>query len=363
MHEEETTRVELNARRGRGAVSNASGRFEAEQRFIVDDGWGSAERDLVTLKTTLSKDSSKSVITKNDSPDIGFDQSINPYRGCEHGCVYCYARPTHAWLGLSPGLDFESRLFFKPDAAAILEKELRHRRYRCRTIAMGTNTDPYQPVEQRHEITRSLLEVMGSFNQPVSIVTKSQSIVRDIDILGPMAEKGLVKVALSVTTLDRELARRMEPRAATPGRRLAAIRRLVEAGIPTGVMVAPVIPAINDMEIEKILEASAAAGAIGAAYVLLRLPLEIKSLWRDWLAEHYPDRADRVMSLMRQMRGGRDYDSTFGRRMKGQGPYARLIARRFKLACKRLGLDREGPELTTSLFQPPARPGDQLRLL
>ena len=363
MHEEETTRVELNSRRGRGAVSNASGRFEAEQRFIVDDGWGLAERDLVPLKTTLSKDSSKSVITKNDSPDIGFDQSINPYRGCEHGCVYCYARPTHAWLGLSPGLDFESRLFFKPDAAAILETELRHRRYRCRTIAMGTNTDPYQPIEQRHEITRSLLEVMDRFNQPVSIVTKSQSIVRDIDILGPMAEKGLVKVALSVTTLDRELARRMEPRAATPGRRLAAIRRLVEAGIPTGAMVAPVIPAINDMELEKILEASAAAGAIGAAYVLLRLPLEIKSLWRDWLAEHYPDRADRVMSLMRQMRGGRDYDSTFGRRMKGQGPYARLIARRFKLACKRLGLDREGPELTTSLFQPPARPGDQLRLL
>jgi DNA repair photolyase len=315
------------------------------------------------LRTTLSEDKSQSIIARNSSPDIGFDRSINPYRGCEHGCVYCFARPTHAWLGLSAGLDFESRLFYKPAAAALLEKALRRPHYRPAPIAMGTNTDPYQPAEQRFEITRQILEVLARFRHPVSIVTKSHSIVRDIDILAPMGQAGLAKVALSVTTLDRGLARRMEPRAATPERRLAAIRQLAEAGIPTGVMAAPVIPAINDMEIEAILEAAASAGAIGAGYILLRLPLEIKQLWAEWLAEHYPDRAAKVMALMRGMRGGRDYDPTFGRRMRGQGPYAELIRRRFKLAAKRLGIDGDGPTLDCSRFRPPPRPGEQLSLL
>jgi len=363
MVRNESTRIEAAARRGRGSISNASGRFERRTRHCFDDGWDSAGLPLPPLRTILSEDKSRSIIARNDSPDVGFEQSINPYRGCEHGCVYCFARPTHAWLGLSAGLDFESKLFFKPRAAELLERELRAPGYRCQPIAMGTNTDPYQPAEQRLEITRALLDVMLRFRQPVSIVTKSQAILRDLDLLSDLAADGLVKVALSVTTLDRRLARRMEPRAATPQRRLAAMRRLAGAGIPTGVMVAPVIPAINDAEIEAILAAAAEAGASGAGYVLLRLPLEIKELWREWLEEHYPERARKVMGLIRQSRGGRDYDATFGRRMKGQGPYAALIARRFRLARRRLGLEREGPPLDCSKFAPPPRPGDQLTLL
>ncbi len=360
---DETTRIPAEARRGRGAVSNASGRFESQTRFLADDGWGTAEREPPVRRTEVTIDASKSVIARNDSPDVGFDRSINPYRGCEHGCVYCFARPTHAWLGLSPGLDFESRLFAKPDAAEILLGELAKPGYDCRPIAMGTNTDPYQPLEQRMEITRSILEVLAAHDHPVTIVTKSHAIVRDIDILAPMAERNLVHVALSVTTLDRDLARVMEPRAATPRRRLAAIRRLREAGIPTGVMVAPVIPAINDMEIEEILQAAAWAGADGAAYVLLRLPLEIKDLWAEWLETHFPDRAGKVMRLLREMRGGHDYDARFGLRMKGTGPYAQLIQRRFRLAKKRLGLVAKDRDLDIGRFRRPVRPGDQLTLL
>jgi DNA repair photolyase len=357
------TQVPSEGRRGRGTVSNASGRFERETRHRFDDGWDSAAEPVPPLRTELTEDKSRSIIARNDSPDVPFEQSINPYRGCEHGCVYCFARPTHTFLGLSAGLDFESRLFFKPRAAELLEAELRRPGYRCRTIAMGTNTDPYQPVEQRFEITRAILEVMLAYRHPVSIVTKSQSILRDLDILSALAAERLVKVGISVTTLDRGLARAMEPRAATPERRLAAMRRLSQAGIPTGLMLAPVIPAINEAEIEAIVAAAAAAGAVGAGYVLLRLPLEIKQLWREWLAEHYPDRAERVMSLIRQTRGGREYDAAFGSRMRGQGPYAALIRRRFKLALKRHGLDREAPPLDASRFAPPPRPGDQLSLL
>jgi DNA repair photolyase len=285
MVRNESTRVGAESRRGRGSLSNASGRFERETRHCFDDGWETQAEPLAPLRTTLTEEKSRNVIARNESPDVGFETSINPYRGCEHGCIYCFARPTHAWLGLSPGLDFESRLLMKPDAAELLKRELQRPSYRCAPIAMGTNTDPYQPVEQRLEITRSLLEVLRRFRHPVSIVTKSNAIVRDLDILSELAVQGLVKAALSVTTLDRRLARRMEPRAPTPERRLAAIRRLSEAGIPTAAMVAPVIPAINDSEIEDIMSAVAEAGAIGASYVLLRLPLEIKELWREWLEE------------------------------------------------------------------------------
>ncbi len=359
---DETTKLPAETRRGRGAISNASGRFETHERFLADDGWDTAEREHTPRRTEVTIDSSKSVIAPNDSPDVGFDRSINPYRGCEHGCVYCFARPTHAWLGLSPGVDFESRLFAKPDAAQVLVGELAKPGYACRPIAMGTNTDPYQPLEQRMEITRSILQVLSEHDHPVTIVTKSHAIVRDIDILAPMAERRLVRVALSVTTLDRSLARVMEPRASTPQRRLAAIRRLTQAGIPTGAMVAPIIPAINDMEIEEILRACVWAGAGGAAYVLLRLPLEIKDLWAEWLETHFPDRAGKVMRLLREMRGGRDYDSRFSLRMRGTGPYAQLMARRFRLAKKRHGLDAEEPALDVGSFRKPIRPGDQLTL-
>ena len=278
--EDTTARMHPVGRRGRGAVSNHAGRYEAHEREWCDDGWGSLDQPPPSLTTSLTRDASRKVISFNESPDIGFDRSVNPYRGCEHGCIYCFARPTHAWLGLSPGLDFESKLSFKPDAPAVLERELRRRGYKCRVMAMGTNTDPYQPVERRLSVTRELLKVLARFNHPVSIVTKSNLVCRDIDILGKMAERGLVKVAVSVTTLERPLARAMEPRAPTPERRLAAIAALAKAGIPTAVMVAPVIPALTDMEMEAILGRAAANGAQGAGYILLRLPLEIKALWR-----------------------------------------------------------------------------------
>ncbi len=348
-------------RKGRGAVTNATGRFERHTYSAFDDGWPSGD-DPPPLRTTLSVDAARSVITYNKSPDIPFDRSINPYRGCEHGCVYCFARPTHAYYGLSPGLDFESRLFFKPDAADILEAELRHPGYRPSTIALGTNTDPYQPVEREKQLTRAILSVLSAYNHPVGIVTKSALVLRDIDILGPMAERGLAAVTISVTTRDRRLARLLEPRAPTPAKRLAAIEALNAAAIPTGVLAAPMIPALNDMELEDIMEAASRAGATGAGYVLLRLPLEIKGLFEEWLHNHFPDRADHVMSLVRDTRNGKAYRAEWGQRMKGSGAYAELLKQRFELARKRFGLDRRHLDLDASRFQPPPRPGDQLTM-
>jgi DNA repair photolyase len=351
--------------KGRGARSNESGRFEPTARVAFDDGWSTEEsEDLPPLRTTVAVDATRTIIARNDSPDIPFDRSINPYRGCEHGCVYCYARPTHAYLGLSPGLDFESRLFAKPDAARLLERELRAPSYRCQMLALGTNTDPYQPIERQHEITREILEVLSAFSHPVGIVTKSALVARDIDILAPMAKRNLAHVFLSITTLDPVLARRMEPRAATPAKRLTTIQALVEAGIPTGVMAAPMIPALNDSELEAILEAAAKAGATGASYILLRLPLEIKDLFGEWLDAHYPDRSNHVLNLIRDTRGGALYDPQFGERMRGKGVYATLLAKRFAMAAKRLGLNqRERAPLDTSQFKPPPKAGDQLTLL
>jgi len=354
--------VDAMRRRGRGAASNRSGRFEALGRVAFDDGWESLGT-LAALHTQVQEETPRRIITRNQSPDISFDRSINPYRGCEHGCIYCFARPTHAYYGLSPGLDFETRLFAKPNAAELLERELGDPKYAVRTIALGTNTDPYQPIERRYRITRRILEVLERCNHPVGIVTKSASITRDLDILAAMAERGLVKVALSVTTLDRRLARAMEPRASTPEKRLAAMEQLADTGVPTAVMAAPIIPALNDAEIEKILTRAKAAGAREAGFVMLRLPLEISGLFREWLEEHVPDRASRVMSLIRSMRGGKDYDAQWGRRMRGSGPYAWQIARRFELAAKRLGLNEERIVLRNDLFTPPVLPGQQLPLL
>jgi len=348
--------------RGRGALSNAVGRYERETRVLVDDGW-SADDELPPVKTEVLRDSARTIITRNQSPDISFDQSINPYKGCEHGCIYCFARPTHAYLGLSPGADFESKIFAKPNAAELLPRELSAPGYVPKVIAMGTNTDPYQPTEKRMRITRAILEVLYEFRHPVGIVTKSPLILRDLDILAPMAELGLAKVALSITTLERKLAREMEPRAGTPPRRLQAIKELHAAGIPAGVMFAPIIPALNDEELESVLEAAADAGALRAGYVLLRLPLEIKDLFREWLEANAPGRAKHVMSLVRQMRGGKDYDSTWHTRMRGTGPYAEMIARRFHMAVKRLGLNRGMSPLTLAKFRKPAQIGDQLALL
>ena len=346
--------------KGRGAVTNRPGRFERGDRPREDDGWNiGTELAEERPETTVTLDASRRIIARNESPDLGFDRSINPYRGCEHGCVYCFARPTHAWLGLSPGLDFETRLFAKPAAAERLREELADPRYKPAVMALGTNTDPYQPVERRLGITRQILEVLAECRHPVSIVTKSALVLRDIDILSAMAKDGLASVTLSVTTLDAALARRMEPRAPAVVRRLEAIRELSAAGIPTGALVAPVIPAINDMEIERILDAVSAAGATSAGYVLLRLPLEIKDLFDEWLAAHYPQRATRVMALIRDTRGGQAYDSRFGVRMKGEGPYAEMIKRRFALACRRLGLERRNIELRTDLFRAPRRKPDR----
>ncbi|TAL80968.1 MAG: PA0069 family radical SAM protein, partial [Beijerinckiaceae bacterium] len=341
--------------------SNESGRFEPHVRITEDDGWDSAE-DAPRLLTTITVERPKTIITRNDSPDISFDRSINPYRGCEHGCIYCFARPTHAYMGLSPGLDFESRLFVKPDAAVLLERELAAKNYQPKTIAIGTNTDPYQPIEREHRIMRQVLEVLARTNHPVGIVTKSALVLRDLDLLQPMAEKGLVKVALSVTTLDPVLARKMEPRAATPQRRLAAIAALAEAGIPTTVMVAPIIPALTDAEIETILARAYAAGAREAGYVMLRLPLELRDLFSEWLLAHYPDKFRHIMSLVRSVRDGKTYDATFGKRMTGSGPYAWMIGRRFEAAAAKIGFGRTRRKLRSDLFQPPARMGEQLRL-
>ena len=353
--------------RGRGALSNHVGRYEKQARVLVDDGWDDgwrAEDDSPPpLRTEVIQDATRSIITSNKSPDLSFDRSINPYRGCEHGCIYCFARPTHAYLGLSPGADFESRLFAKPNAAELLARELSAPGYVPRVIAMGTNTDPYQPLEKKMRITRSILEVLRDFRHPVAIVTKSPLILRDLDIQSEMAGMGLAKAALSVTTLDRHLARTMEPRAGTPARRLQAIAGLAEAGIPAGVMFAPAIPALNDHEMEAVLAAAAEAGARSAGYVLLRLPLEIKDLFREWLDAQVPGRAKHVMALIRQMRGGKDYDSQWNTRMKGTGPYAQMMARRFQLAVKKLGLNQTARPMAINNFRRPPRIGDQLSLL
>ncbi len=352
-------------RRGRGAVSNATGRFEPDVRVAIDDGWGSLDEPAPVLDTKLLRDSARSVITRNDSPDIPFDRSINPYRGCEHGCVYCFARPSHAYLGLSPGLDFESRIFVKEDAPALLEKELSHHSYRCRPMALGTNTDPYQPAEKKLHLMRRILDVLQRFNHPVMIVTKSALILRDVDILAAMAKERMASVALSVTTLDRGLARRLEPRAATPERRLDTIAALAAAGIPTSVLAAPMIPALNDMELERILDAAKTRGAKGAGYIFLRLPREIEGLFEEWLDIHAPGKAKHVMSLIRQSRGGKAYRSEFGTRMTGTGAYAELLRIRFETACRRLKLNqnRESRQLDCSRFRVPGRVGEQLRLL
>ena len=351
--------------KGRGAVTNQTNRYEKFTAQPVDDGWQRAgnEDDPPPLRTILIRDTSKTIIARNNSPDVPFEQSINPYRGCEHGCVYCFARPTHAFLGLSPGLDFESRILFKPEAARLLEKELRRPSYKCSVIAMGTNTDPYQPTEKSLRITRSILEVLSAFNQPVGIVTKSALVLRDLDILAPMAERGLAQVCVSVTTLDRALANRLEPRAAAPARRIETIRSLAAAGIPTGVMAAPMIPALNDHEMEDILQAARQAGAGIASYILLRLPLEIKDLFIEWLEAHAPDKAGHVMSLIRDTRGGKAYEANFGTRMRGTGEYAALLKKRFSVASRRLGYDAiERFELDTSQFRVPLARDGQLAL-
>ena len=353
--------VDAERRRGRGAQSNASGRYEPAARVAFDDGWQSLE-DLPPFKTTISIDTSRKVIAHNDSPDVGFDRSINPYRGCEHGCIYCFARPTHAYLGLSPGLDFESKLTIKPDAPALLEKELAAPGYEPRVIAIGTNTDPYQPIEREHRIMRGILEVLEKAGHPVGIVTKSALVVRDIDILSRMAERNLVKIGISVTTLDAKLARSMEPRASTPTKRLEALQKLTAAGVPTKVMIGPVIPALNDSEMERILDSAAHLGVNEASYIVLRLPLEVRDLFREWLIANYPDRYRHVFTLIRDMRGGKDYDSQWGTRMTGTGPLAWMIGRRFDIACDKLGLNKKRVKLTTDHFVRPNRDGNQLTL-
>lgn len=362
MIEQSGMRVRPDRNRGRSAGINPSGRFEPVSRHVFDDGWNSLE-ELPPFKTEVQVEKPRTIITRNESPDISFDRSINPYRGCEHGCVYCFARPTHSFMGLSPGLDFESKLFAKPDAARLLDKELSRDNYQPRTIAIGTNTDPYQPIEKQYRIMREILEVLEARGHPVGIVTKSALVTRDIDILSRMAERGLAKVALSVTTLDRMLARTMEPRASTPTKRLEAIRQLSDAGIPASVMVAPIIPGLTDPEMERILDSAQAAGAREAGYVLLRLPLEVAPIFKDWLLRHYPDRYRHVMSLIRSMRDGKDYDSEWGKRMKGSGPYAWQIGRRFEIAAKRLGLNAERRSLRTDQFVPAAKATEQLMLL
>lgn len=350
------------ASKGRAAVSNQGSRFDREQRVRVDDGWGCDGGLPEKVRTVVMADTARSIISRNDSPDVPFESSVNPYRGCEHGCVYCFARPTHAYLGLSPGLDFETQLFAKRDAAQLLTKELRSRSYVCKPLALGANTDPYQPVEREEGITREILAVCRDFNQPVSIITKSANVLRDLDILAPMAAQGLARVAMSITSLDRDLARTMEPRASTPSKRLDAVRALSGAGVPVAVLTSPMIPALNDHEMEAILEAAVEAGATAASYILLRLPLEIADLFEEWLREHYPDRAERVLSLVRQTREGALYRSDFATRMKGTGAYAELLRSRFRLAIKRLGIDRRTWDMDCSRFRVPDAPVRQLSL-
>jgi DNA repair photolyase len=349
------------APRGRGARSNPDNRFAEHAYEVFDDGWGGLDAEPPPLRTVLGKDTSRTVISYNRSPDVGFDRSINPYRGCEHGCVYCFARPTHAYLGLSPGLDFESRLFYKPDAATLLRAELAAAGYRCAPIAVGINTDAYQPVERRLGITRAVLEVLRDCHHPFTIVTKSSLVERDLDILTAMAQEHLVQVMVSVTTLRHDLARKLEPRATAPARRIETIARLNAAGVPVGVLVAPLIPVLTDSELEGILARAREAGAASAGYVLLRLPHEVKDLFREWLAEHEPTRADHVMQRIRDSRGGKDYDAAFGTRMRGTGVFADMIAQRFRAAHTRLGFSG-GPALACDRFRPPRADRPQLEL-
>jgi len=351
--------------KGRGAIANPGGRHEALSRVGVDDGWDYDDPDVPPLRTTITPEACRQALTFNRSPDLPFDRSINPYRGCEHGCIYCYARPSHANMGLSPGLDFESRLFAKPDIADVLERDLRKPGYRAAPIMLGANTDPYQPIEKQYRLSRQILQVLAACDHPVAIVTKSAMVLRDLDLLAPMARKGLVSVAVSVTTLDRTLSRQMEPRAATPGKRLQTIRQLSEAGVPTMVFAAPMIPFLNDAELEGIVGAGKDAGAVAASYTLIRLPLELKDLFADWLREHLPGKADHVLSLIRQNRAGGLNDPAFGRRMKGSGQLADVLAKRFRLTCRKHALnmkESDGLKLQTGLFRPPARAGDQMDL-
>ncbi len=353
------------ARSGRGAVGNPAGRFETHAFNPFDDGWGTIEEEILApppIQTTVTPEVTRTIIARNDSPDIPFDRSINPYKGCEHGCVYCFARPTHSYLGLSPGLDFETKIFSKPDAAARLREELRRPGYRCEVMAIGSNTDPYQPVEREARITRAVIEVLAAHEHPVAVVTKSSMILRDLDILAPMAARGLAAAMVSVTTLDRGLARVMEPRAATPERRVETIRALNEAGVPCGVLASPMIPGLNDAELERILEACAAAGARTAGYILLRLPHELKGLFEEWLRARFPLRADHVLNLIRGTRDGALSDPRFGSRMRGSGPYADLLRDRFHIASRRLGLDDGGAALDTTRFRVPPRAGEQATL-
>jgi DNA repair photolyase len=344
-------------RKGRGAVIDPPGRFEPRRVVALDDGWG--ELPPPAVATTVTPEPARTILSTNDSPDVPFDRSINPYKGCEHGCVYCFARPTHAYLGLSPGIDFETRIFSKPNAPELLRQELGRARYRCAVIALGANTDPYQPAERRLGLTRGILEVLAAHRHPVSVVTKSNLVLRDLDLLGPMAADGLALVLVSITTLDRELARKMEPRAPTPERRLEALGALAEARVPTGVLASPMIPGLNDHELERILEASARAGASFAGYVLVRLPHEVRELFSAWLEAHYPGRAGRVLKLIRETHEGRLYDPSFHRRMRGTGPYAMLLRRRFEVATSRLGLGHEPPPLDVTRFRVPGRSAGQ----
>ena len=360
MLQSESTVIDPGRRKGRAAGTNAASRFDPYAREGVDDGW--ARDELPPVRTEVSDERPRRIITRNTSPDVGFDRSVNPYRGCEHGCIYCFARPSHAFLGLSPGLDFETRLVAGPSAPAALERELSARGYRPEVLAIGTNTDPYQPVEKERRIMRGLLEGLARFRHPVGIVTKGTLVERDIDILADMAAQGLASVGISITTLDPALARAMEPRVPSPARRLAAIARLAAAGIPVRVMASPMIPALSDHELEAILTAARDAGATSASAITLRLPREVAPLFRDWLAEHVPGRAAHVMARIREMHGGKDYDATWGTRMIGQGPFAELMRHRFALACRRLGLATSGPRLRTDLFAVPPRAGEQLSL-
>jgi DNA repair photolyase len=348
-------------RRGRGALSNVAGRFEATSKAAFDDGWGVLP-ELPPFRTEVSLERPRSVISRNTSPDIPFDRSINPYRGCEHGCIYCFARPSHAYLNMSPGLDFETKLIARPGAGDVLKRELRAKGYRAAPMAFGTNTDPYQPIEREYQVMRECLEVLAACHHPVTIVTKGTLIERDIDLLAPMAAKGLVHVGVSITTLDPDLARRMEPRVPRPERRLLVIKRLAEAGIPVRVMVAPVVPGLTDPEAEKILEAARDAGATAASWIMLRLPREVSGLWRDWLEEHYPARVNRVMEKVREMHGGADYSPDWGKRMRGEGTYAELFAARMTIALRRLGLSGHQKPLRSDLFVPPAEDSRQLSL-
>ncbi|WP_172264943.1 PA0069 family radical SAM protein [Caulobacter sp. RHG1] len=347
--------------RGRGAKSNRTGRFESQVNEAFDDGWGEDEEPK-QLKTELQPMKSRTIIARNQSPDIGFDRSINPYRGCSHGCIYCYARPAHAYLGLSPGLDFESKIFFKPHAGELLTRELSKPAYKPATIHIGGDTDPYQPDEKQLRVTRQVIEVLERCGHPFTIITKSALILRDLDIYARLAARGLTRVAISITTLDRHLARSMEPRAATPGKRIEAVRRLTEAGVPVTVMFAPAIPGLNDHEVEGVLEAAAKAGARGAGYVALRLPREIAQLFEEWLQTDHPDRARRVMSLVRQIRHGENYNASFGERMTGDGPVAEVLRQRFQLAVKKFGLDQPWTALDASQFVPPRTPSQQMDL-